>query len=155
MFFLCNPWVHVLIWPCWLRYWQTFLLLLFLTHIICHWHPSDVRPCASLSTFLSISLSSPLSIPIIVPSTLKEWLPRCLFLWWNSFCKTWVLEAFSFVWGTLFLSYLLSPLVWWCLLTEMIIILLLASCTSVSYIIVAATTAAAKICDLWQQLFQS
>ena len=82
--------------------------LLFLTHKICHF--SDIRPCASSTTFLSsgsVFGVPPLSILKKVLSILLGGQPRWLSIWWYFCCRNWSPEVFSFIWGTLFLSFFL------------------------------------------------
>ena len=86
--------------------WSALFFLIFLAHIVCWWHGSDVGPEASPSTFL---LSGPFVwvllsyISRMVLTILQGKLPWSLFLLWN-FCHwAWFWEAFFFVWRTLFL----------------------------------------------------
>ena len=75
-------------------------------------------PCVMSSTFLSSGLFVlVLALSILrMVSTILEGRPKCLSLWWN-FCRAvWFQEFSSSVWNTLFLFFLSSPLVWWCLL---------------------------------------
>ena len=55
--------------------------------------------CKELAFLFSDSLVEVLSLSIlrIVPSILQGGQPRYLSLWWNSCCRTWFLEVFSFV----------------------------------------------------------
>ena len=72
------------------------------TYSLCHL--SDIKSCASSSAFLSsgpfIEIL-PLSISRMVASILEVGQLRCLTLWWDSSCKIWFREVFSFVWDTL------------------------------------------------------
>ena len=79
-------------------------------------HLLGVRPCALPSTFFLWSICLHSSIWRIVLSILQGKPPRCLSLWWDFYCKIWLPEVFSFVWGTLSLFYLSSQFVSWCLL---------------------------------------
>ena len=107
--FWCSPRVVVLMHLCNLQYWQVFFLHIFLTYIVCLYHPSDVRPCALSSTFLSFGLFVRvplLSILRIVTCILQERLLRCLFIWWD-----FSLGSRSFI-VRLFSYFFISPLVW-------------------------------------------
>ena len=87
-----------------------YFLLLFLINIVYLCYLS----CASSATFLSSSpyvWVLPLSILRIVHRILKGRQPR-LSLTWDFWSRIWFRKAFSFFWGTLFLSFLSSSLVW-------------------------------------------
>ena len=72
--FLCSLWVVLLMHWRYLQRWRVLFLLLFLTHIVCLCHLSNVRPYASQVVFLS---SRPfvwvlsLSISRMVPRSLQ------------------------------------------------------------------------------------
>ena len=107
LLFLWSPWNLVLMHARNLQY-KRILFLCFLIHIVCLCHPSDKRPCASSSTFVSSGSFvwvTPLSILIMVQSILQEELPRCLSLWCD-FCRRICYRAvFLFVLCTLFLLF--------------------------------------------------
>ena len=90
----------------------------FSRHIQSVRHLSDVRPWASSSIFLSfrpfVSVPS-MSILRMVLSILQGRLPRYIIHWWDFNRIHWFRKAFSFL-EIIFQFFLLSPLLWWCLL---------------------------------------
>ena len=80
----------------------------------------DVKPYASSSTFLlfgSFVWVRLLSILRRVLSVLLGRLPWYLCLWWDVCCRAWFPDGFLFIYEKLFLFFLSSLLVWWCLLS--------------------------------------
>ena len=73
------------------QWWWLLFLLHFLTHTVCLCHLSDIRPWAWSSTFLFFGLFawvSLLSISRMVQSSFQKELPRCLFVWWDFYCRS-------------------------------------------------------------------
>ena len=91
---------------------------LYFTQRVCLCHLSDIKPCALAFFYPFVFLFK------FFPRPFLEWsrvyfeavLPRCSFLWWDFCCRVLFQEVSSFVWGSLFLFFLSSLLVWCCLL---------------------------------------
>ena len=114
--FLCSLRVVVSLHQRHLQCSRILFLFLFLPHIICLCHFSDLRPYALLWVFLFSGpfvkvLSS--STSKMVLSILRGRQPMYLALWWY-FCSLVSSSFLVLLRYTFFKCFLSSPLVWWC-----------------------------------------